>query len=177
VSFAAVVVVTASIVGALCELARIIAPGVFAVFGTRVSTLRPMLAASYLAVAALVVLMVHMRLVPNEVRRMSGRCCERLRPQGSTRVSPARPHMPAARSLRRPGTGSRADPRRHPDSTRRPHLPGRPHPRATAPTCVATGAGRAVRTWRVIRTRAQRFHGRGVVGPPAVDRAGLRSDP
>jgi hypothetical protein len=68
VSFVAVVVTAVSLVVVLDELARIIAPGVFEVSGTRVETLRPLLAAAYLALAALAVLWAHMRLVPRDVR-------------------------------------------------------------------------------------------------------------
>jgi hypothetical protein len=71
VCFVAVIVTVVALVIALYETARIIAPGVFQVNGSRVDTLRPMLAAAYLALAALVVLMVHMRFVPLEVRRVS----------------------------------------------------------------------------------------------------------
>jgi len=68
VSFVAVVVTAVSLVVVLDELARIIAPGVFEASGTRVETLRPLLAAAYLALAALAVLLAHMRLVPRDVR-------------------------------------------------------------------------------------------------------------
>ena len=71
VSFLAVLVTAVSLVFVLDELARIIAPGVFEVSGTRVETLRPLLAAAYLALAALAVLWAHMRLVPHDLRRMS----------------------------------------------------------------------------------------------------------
>jgi hypothetical protein len=41
------------------------------VTGTRVEALRPLLAAAYLALAALAILVLHMRLVPPDVRRTS----------------------------------------------------------------------------------------------------------
>ena len=57
----------------LYQLVRIIAPGVFQVIRTRrvLESLRPLLAAAYLALAALAVLVPHMRLVPPDVRRVS----------------------------------------------------------------------------------------------------------
>jgi hypothetical protein len=72
VSFVSILITVVSIVVALYETVRIIAPGVFEVHQTRVETLRPMLAAAYLALAALVVLMTHIRILPPDVRRMSG---------------------------------------------------------------------------------------------------------
>jgi len=71
VCFVALIITVVSIVIALYQTVRIIAPGVFQVTGSRVGTLRPMLAAAYLALAALVLLMVHMRFVPAEVRHVS----------------------------------------------------------------------------------------------------------
>jgi hypothetical protein len=70
VSFIAVILTSVSAAVVLYELVRIVAPGVFAVSGSRVDTLRPMLAAAYLALASLAVLVVHMRFVPPEVRRV-----------------------------------------------------------------------------------------------------------
>lgn len=71
VSFVAVLVTSAASVFVLYQLVRIIAPGVFQVTGTRVESLRPLLAAAYLALAALAILVLHMRLVPPDVRRGS----------------------------------------------------------------------------------------------------------
>ena len=71
VSFVSILIAVVSIVVALYETVRIIAPGVFEVHETRVQTLRPMLAAAYLALAALVVLMTHIRMLPPDVRRPS----------------------------------------------------------------------------------------------------------
>jgi hypothetical protein len=70
-AFTALVIAVVSVVVTSYELARIVAPGVFEVPGPRVDTLRPLLAAAYLALAALAVLLTHLRLVPGEVRRVS----------------------------------------------------------------------------------------------------------
>jgi hypothetical protein len=71
VSFVSILITVVAIVVALYETVRIIAPGVFQVHETRVETLRPTLAAAYLALAALAILMTHIRMLPPDVRRTS----------------------------------------------------------------------------------------------------------
>jgi hypothetical protein len=69
VSFVAVVVAVIAVAFALYEVVRIVAPGVYQVAGTRTETLRPLLSSAYLALAAGVLLWLHLRLVPPEIRR------------------------------------------------------------------------------------------------------------
>jgi hypothetical protein len=122
VCFVAVIVTVVSLVIALYETARIIAPGVFQVSGSRVETLRPMLAAAYLALAALVVLMVHMRFVPLEVRRVSWTL---LRPVQGPEADPGFPGPPPS-----PPHADHSSPDHEPPD----HLPpGQPSPPTPPP--------------------------------------------
>jgi hypothetical protein len=91
VSFVSVLITVVSIVVALYQTVRIVAPGVFEVRETRVETLRPMLATAYLALAALVVLMTHIRILPPDVRRIPATTAPPLPPPPRLQPEPPPP--------------------------------------------------------------------------------------
>jgi hypothetical protein len=91
VSFVSILITVVSIVIALYETVRIIAPGVFEVQQTRVETLRPMLAAAYLALAALAVLMTHIHILPPDVRHISGTMTPPVSPPPPSQPEPPPP--------------------------------------------------------------------------------------
>jgi hypothetical protein len=75
---------------------RIIPPGVYEVATTRTQTLRPLLSASYLALASLLLLFLHLRFVPPDIRR------GRWRGAAPTPAGPPTPSFPAPASASPP---------------------------------------------------------------------------
>jgi hypothetical protein len=65
VCFLAIVIAAASVVVLVYQVFRILGPGVFQLGGSRVEAARTLIAAFYLAVAAVVVVVTHMRILPN----------------------------------------------------------------------------------------------------------------
>src|SRR5579872_2927509 len=95
VAFVAIVIAIVASVFAFYEVARIVAPGVFQVSGTRTQTLRPLLSSAYLALASLLVLVLHFRFVPPDIRRGTFRRGRPLPPSPGTPAATA-PSAPTA---------------------------------------------------------------------------------
>jgi len=94
VSFLTIVIAVIALVFALYEVVRIIAPGVYQVSGTRTQTLRPLISSAYLALAALVILFLHLRLVPPDIRRGRWRAAEPTPPTPAPATPMARAAAP-----------------------------------------------------------------------------------
>ena len=132
VSFVAVIIAIIALVFALYEVARIIGPGVFQLSGTRTQTLRPLLSSAYLAVGALLILFLHLRVVPPDIRRGTFRVA-RGTPPGS--ASPGVPAGPPS-APQPPPTAS------PPGGWPSPEVPPMPSPLTAAPSEPAPGAER-----------------------------------
>ena len=65
VSFVAVLIASVSVVILVYQVFRILGPGVFALSGSRVDAARVLIATLYLAVAAMALVVTHMRLLPD----------------------------------------------------------------------------------------------------------------
>ncbi len=122
VAFVSVLIAAVATIALVYQLIRILGPGVFLLSGSRTSATRPVIAALFLAVAASVLAVVHLRLLPPDVR-MIGRFPAH---RGATPPGPGGPAGPGPGGPAGPGPGGPAAPGPGPGVARQPVAPPGP---------------------------------------------------